>query len=113
MLGLFLLAGLSGCATTPQHRVSLTGNIMVDGPNMIANGPAKNKVLWQYRTAAAAMRQGKFDMAKSLLDDALLTLGGIYGPDREARKARGYFHEESTKTFIGEPYERAMAYFYR
>lgn len=113
-LGLLIAClSLVGCATTPQNRVALTGDIMVDGPMMIAEGPPRDKVLWQYRTAAAAMRQGKFDMAKSLLDDALLTLGGIYGPDREARKARGYFHSESKKTFIGEPYERAMAYFYR
>jgi len=103
----------SGCATTPQHHVALTGYILVDGPKMIAEGPPRDKVLWQYRTAAAAMRQGKFDLAKPLLDDALLTLGGIFGKDAEARKARGYFSKEERKTFIGEPYERAMAYFYR
>src|SRR5436190_22438786 len=102
----------SGCATTPKHQVPLTGDIMADGPKMIAEGPPRDKVLWQYRTAAAAMRQGKFDVAKPLLDDALLTLQGIYGKDPEARKARGYFNAESKKTFIGEPYERAMAYFY-
>ncbi len=113
-LGLIVpLLWLTGCATTPEHRVALTGNIMVDGPKMIAEGPARDKVLWQYRTAAAAMRQGKFDVAKPLLDDALLTLGGIFGKDAEARKARGYFSREARKTFIGEPYERAMAYFYR
>lgn len=107
----FLL--LTGCASTPKHQVPLTGNILVDGPNMIAEGPPKDKVLWQYRTAAAAMRQGQFDVAKPLLDDALLTLQGIYGKDPEARKARGYFSREARKSFIGEPYERAMAYFYR
>lgn len=110
---LFTAVLFVGCATTPKHEVVLTGNIMEDGPAMIAEGPAKDKVLWQYRTAAAAMRQGKFEMARSLLDDALLTLRGIYGPDSEARKSRGYFHKEARKTFIGEPYERAMAYFYR
>jgi len=109
-LAIFLF---TGCATTPKHQVAMTGNIMVDGPNMIAEGPSKDKVLWQYRTAAAAMRQGQFDVAKPLLDDALLTLGGVYGKDAEARKARGYFSREARKTFIGEPYERAMAYFYR
>lgn len=102
---------LSGCATT--QRYVLTGNIMVDGPNMIAHGPAKDKVLWEYRTAAAAMRQGRYDLAKQYLDDALTTLQGIYGPDPNARKARGYFHGEAKKTFIGEPYERSMAYIYR
>lgn len=86
---------------------------MVDGPNAIERGPAKDKVLWQYRTAAAAMRRGEYDIAKRYLDDALLTFGGIYGKDKSARQARSYFHEESKKTFIGEPYERAMAYYYR
>jgi tetratricopeptide (TPR) repeat protein len=104
----------AGCASTPRKPpLVLTGDIMVDGPNAIQNGPPRDKVLWQYRTAAAAMRQGKFDMAKADLDDALTTLQGIYGPDPNARKARGYFHAESKKTFIGEPYERAMAYIYR
>jgi len=91
----------------------LTGDIMVDGPNAIEHGPRRDKVLWEYRTAAAAMRQGKFDLAKQYLDDALTTLQGIYGPDPDARKARGYFHAEAKKTFIGEPYERSMAYIYR
>ncbi len=100
-----------GCATT--HEVILTGDIMVDGPNAIATGPPRDRVLWQYRTAAEAMRQAKFDLAKNYLDDALRTLQGIYGPDPGARQARSYFHAEAKKTFIGEPYERAMAYFYR
>ena len=56
---------------------------------------------------------GKFEVAKPLLDDALLTVRGIYGKDPDARKARGYFTKEERKTFIGEPYERVMAYYYR
>ena len=79
----------------------LTGDIMVDGPNAIENGPAKDKVLWQDRTAVAAMRRGQIDLAKRYLDDVLLTFGGIYGYNKSARQARGYFHEESKKTFIG------------
>jgi hypothetical protein len=111
-----LLAALlivAGCATTTKHQVALTGDILVDAPNAIANGPPRDRVLWQYRLAAAAMRQGKFDVAKQNLDDALLTLGGIYGKDADAKKARSYFHAEAKKTFIGEPYERSMAYIYR
>ena len=91
----------------------MTGDIMVDGPRMIAEGPPRDKVLWQYRTASAAIRRGQFDAAKPLLDDALAMLGGVYGKDAEARKARGLFNKEARKTFIGEPYERSMAYFYR
>jgi hypothetical protein len=107
------VALLSGCASAPKSQVTLTGDILVDGPNMMASGPPRDKVLWQYRTAAAAMRQGKFDVAKPLLDDALLTVGGVLGKDKEARRSRSYFSKEARKTFIGEPYERSMAYFYR
>jgi len=103
----------AGCATTEKQQPVLTGDMMVDGPNAIAHGPARDKVLWQYRTAAAAMRRGQFDVAKRYLDDSLTTLQGIYGPDPNARKSRGYFHAEAKKTFIGEPYERSMAYIYR
>jgi hypothetical protein len=111
--GLALLL-LAGCASTPPPpKIPLTGDILVDGPRMIAEGPAKDRVLWQYRTAAAAMRRAQFEVAKPLLDDALLTLGGVYGKDAEARKSRSYFSKEARKTFIGEPYERSMAYFYR
>jgi hypothetical protein len=109
-----LVFALAGCASTPPaHQVVITGNIMVDGPNAIAQGPPRDKVLWQYRTAAAAMRQGKFSLAKEYLDDALTTLQGIYGKSTDAKKARSYFHAEAKKTFIGEPYERSMAYIYR
>ena len=101
---------LAGCVSEPK--VHLTGNILVDGPAMITNGPPKDRVMWQYRTAAAAMRHGEYSYAKELLDDALLTTGGA-SQDGSAKLARSYFHPESTKTFIGEPYERVMAYYYR
>ncbi|HTL59766.1 MAG TPA: tetratricopeptide repeat protein [Candidatus Limnocylindrales bacterium] len=105
---------LLGCAsTTSKQTLKLTGDINVDATNAIAHGPPRDKVLWQYRLATAAMREGKFDVARQNLDDALTTLRGIYGPDPNAKKARGYFHAEAKKTFIGEPYERSMAYIYR
>src|ERR1044071_9500406 len=105
---------LGGCATKePKKAVVLTGNIMVDGPEAIQHGPPRDKVLWEYRTAASAMRQGKFELAQQYLQEALTTLQGVYGPDPNAKKARGYFHAEAKKTFIGEPYERSMAYIYR
>jgi hypothetical protein len=104
----------AGCSSAPEKpKLVLTGNVLVDGPNAIANGPPRDKVLWQYRTAAAAMRQGQYVLAKQCLDDALVTLQGIYSGDPSGKKARGYFSAEAKKNFIGEPYERAMAYIYR
>ena len=104
---------LAGCASDQHPRIQLTGDPLVDGENAIANGPERDKVLWQYRTGLAAMRRGQYDLAKRYLDDAILRISNLYGKDESARKARGYFQAEAKKTFIGEPYERSMAYFYR
>ncbi len=116
-----LLAGLlcvplwfTGCATVDQGPpILLTGDILVDGPNAIAHGHARDKVLWEYRTAVGAMRAGNYGLAKGYLDDALTAIGGVYGKDATAKEARSYFHGEEKKKFIGEPYERVMAYYYR
>ena len=102
---------IAGCESLPKPP-PLTGNIMIDGPMMITNGPPQDKVLWEYRTAAGAMYLGEYDYAKRLLDSALLTAGGV-STDESAKRARSYFHPESSTTFIGEPYERVMAYYYR
>src|SRR5206468_6824815 len=40
-------------------------------------------------------------------------ISNIMGKDPSARRARSYFSAEAKKTFIGEPYERVMAYYYR
>ncbi|MBI2946103.1 MAG: hypothetical protein HYY23_00515 [Verrucomicrobia bacterium] len=109
----FALFAASGCATPQKSSWVRTGDPIVDGHAAIAQGPAKDKVLWQYRTALEALRRGQFVEAKTLLDDALLTIGSISAGDKEAKKSRGYFSEEARKTFRGEPYERVMAYFYR
>jgi tetratricopeptide (TPR) repeat protein len=112
---LFLGAVLfgAGCATTTRYSFPLTGDPLVDAPRAIVEGPERDRVLWQYRGALAAMRAGDYEQARVWLDDALLTIGGIFGPDPDARRARGYFREEAKKTFIGEPYERVMAWYYR
>lgn len=113
--GWVVLAGLvvCGCQSTRRPALPMTGDPLVDGKTYIAQGPEEDRVLWQYRTAHAAMTRGEFTLARDLLDDALLRLGAVATGDRRAKQARGYFHEESTKIFIGEPYERAMAWYYR
>jgi tetratricopeptide (TPR) repeat protein len=109
-LGQLLLAG---CATDQHELPPLTGDPFVDGENAIQHGPPRDQVLWQYRTALTAMRRGQYDLAKRYLDDAIARISNIYGVDKDAKKSRGYFRQESKKTFIGEPYERVMAYYYR
>lgn len=107
---------LAGCATTGSvsHQSFVpTGDPLVDGRAAIEAGPEKDRVLWQYRTGLTLMRRGEFGEAERLFDDALLRVGGVLQGDKSAKKARGYFNEEAKKTFLGEPYERVMAYFYR
>ncbi len=105
----------AGCETAPSHPpVPITGDPVVDGNAQLAVAPAKDRALWEYRIAAAALRRNQFDEAKAKLDDALAVAAANYGQvNSEAAKSRRMFRNESDKPFIGEPYERVMASFYR
>jgi hypothetical protein len=112
-VGLCLLLA-AGCASTGRYSLPpLTGDPLVDGQNAITQGPPKDRVLWEYRTAVVALRRGLYEEAKQWLDPALARVEGSLGDDKSAQKSRRMFGSESSKTFIGEPYERVMAYFYR
>jgi hypothetical protein len=115
-LGLLTLTGCVGMDDMPVARppVRMTGNPVVDGNAQLAAAPERDRVLWEYRVAAAALREGKYDEARAKLDDAIRRMGGVIsGPDYAARRARSLFTAENQKTFIGEPYERVMAFYYR
>lgn len=75
--------------------------------------PEEDRVRNQLRAGLAALEAGHDDLAAGLFDDALLTIEAIYGGDERAEAARGMFSAEDRKIFRGEPYERAMAYYYR
>lgn len=108
------VAGLAvGCASQSHVKVHTTGDPIADGRASMHSAPAKDKVLWQYRIAASAMRLGRYEDAKLELDGALMRINGIMGPDKTAEEARSMFKAEAKKTFIGEPYERVMANYYR
>jgi hypothetical protein len=108
------LLTFAGCAMAPERPpVVYTGDPVIDGQAELTAAPVKDRVLWDYRIAAAALRTGRFDEAKSRLDDAINRMGGLIVNDEAAKKARSLFGAESEKTFIGEPYERVMAYYYR
>src|SRR4051812_5792486 len=108
------IALLCGCATEPARPPILrTRDPIIYGHAALARAPAQDRVLWDYRLAASALRLGNLAEAKAKLDDAITRIGGIRANDETAKKARGYFSPERDKTFIGEPYERVMAYYYR
>lgn len=106
----------SGCVGPARTPLPLpTGDPVIDGRARISAAPFQDRVLWQYRIASAAMRRGDFDEAARLFDEALTTTAGILADagSGDAARARRMFRSESEKSFVGEPYERAMASFYR
>jgi tetratricopeptide (TPR) repeat protein len=108
------MLALAGCATVPQRPdIRYTGDPVIDGNAELAAARPQDRVLWDYRIAAAALRVGNFAEAKAKLDDAILNMGGIIANSEDAKRARSLFSGENAKLFIGEPYERVMAYYYR
>jgi hypothetical protein len=65
------------------------------------------------RLGLAAMERQKFALARRAFDEAIARVEEIYADDANARKARSVFNAEAVKDFKGEPYERAMLYYYR
>lgn len=76
-------------------------------------GGERNAVLNFERLGLVAMEQGLWADAEAAFDGALLRIEAIYAKNKQAEAARSVFHNEANKDFKGEPYERAMAYYYR
>lgn len=76
-------------------------------------GGERNAVLNLSRLGLAAMELGQYRSAERAFDAALLRIEAVYAKNKTAEAARSLFHKESNKDWKGEPYERAMAYYYR
>jgi len=112
ILGLALGAGCTSAPPGPRGAGG-SGEGSTAADRRVPAIPERDRVLIDYRLAATALRTGEYDEAKVKLDDAIARIGGIISNDADAARARTLFSAESTKTFIGEPYERVMAYYYR
>jgi len=73
----------------------------------------RNRVLNSMVLGLAALQAGDHDLARSAFDDALNRIESTHGQTAQAQHARQLWYEEGCKDFKGEPYERAMAYYYR
>ncbi|MDX1803177.1 MAG: hypothetical protein R3292_03795 [Alcanivorax sp.] len=73
----------------------------------------RNEVLNLMEIGAQAFKQGELDSARRALDKAIENIESVYADNEAARKARSLWYEEGEKDFKGEPYERAMAFYYR
>ncbi len=73
----------------------------------------RNFVLNHMKGGLAAMEIEADAVAAESFDSALLSIESVYAENENAEKARSVWYEEGRKDFKGEPYERAMAYYYR
>lgn len=73
----------------------------------------RNAVLNFNHLGLAAMETGQWDIAKKSFDQAIQRIDSIYADDENARQAKSIWNKEKVKDWKGEPYERAMAYYYR
>jgi len=79
----------------------------------LKSAPAKDATLHTLQAGVAAMAEGKTAEATELFDGALASIEGMFANTEGAAKARSLWYEEGAKDYKGEPYERAMAYYYR
>lgn len=120
----FLL--VAGCASSPTEYeiVQVPESVMTaylqDKPSLlhyhyrrILLEGRRNLVLNHMRAGLAAMELQEFGLAEESFDIALLNIESVYTDDKNAARARSLWYAEGRKDFKGEPYERAMAYYYR
>jgi len=96
---------LSACVTTTGPGGS--------GGRRDASLANRDFVLHRMETASKAMKANRKSEAALALDETISSIESVFGFDEAAAKARSTWHEEGCKVFKGEPYERAMAYYYR
>lgn len=121
-----LVLALAGCTSTgPAQYQPLALNTQEQ--DAVADKPAylqplyrklfqegkRNEVLNRMEIGTAAFYRGDLDLARENFDAALETIETVYADNEAATQARSLWHEEGRKDFKGEPYERAMAYYYR
>jgi len=108
LLGLALLPPRAAAQPAPELPASLRA--LAD---KLAKEGEQNRVLNQMQLGLAALNAGAIDIARPAFDDVLTQIEKTHAGTEQAAKARSLWYEEGSKIFKGEPYERAMAYYYR
>jgi len=116
VIGLGLL--LQACAAVGEPPVSQAAldTYLEDKPEpvrilyaRVLLGGRRGLVLNHMHAGLAAMDMGEFELAEQSFDEAIRGIEAVYANDPGAARARSLWHEEGTKDFKGEPYERVMA----
>jgi hypothetical protein len=99
---------LALCALAPAAHADLAAE-----KAKLGAAPAKDAPLYTLQAGLAAFAEGHQDQSAELFDSALTGIESMYANTENAARARSLWYEEGAKEFKGEPYERAMAYYYR
>lgn len=79
----------------------------------LASEGERNRVLNQMEIATRQFWAGAREDAAPAFDACIRDIETVFLNDPSVTKARSLWYEEGAKTFKGEPYERAMVYYYR
>lgn len=79
----------------------------------LKSAPAKDATLFTMQAGLAALSENRLPEARAQFDAALDVIEGMFADTQAAANARSLWYEEGAKEFKGEPYERAMAFYYR
>ncbi|MBF0205131.1 MAG: hypothetical protein HQK67_12710, partial [Desulfamplus sp.] len=125
LLCIILIFNLLSCASRQTFKpTKIESNKMKaflsDKPDALKNSYQKlleegtrNEVLNNMQIGSDALQTGNIANAISAFDQAINGITKIYANNETAKKARTLWYEEQMKDFKGEPYERAMAFYYR
>lgn len=115
-----LLLSILATPTGLTCQATARGSACADFPDVLKPGcirrvqeGKRNWVLNSMALGLDALQLGLIDLSARCFDDALLGIEQVYAQSEQAAKARGMWKNEGSKDFKGEPYERAMAYYYR
>lgn len=80
---------------------------------VLASAPAKDRTLHRLQAGLLALKENNLAAAAGHFDEAIESIESVFSSAEGAAQARSLWYEEGAKDFKGEPYERAMAYYYR
>lgn len=96
-----------------NENMNIRPDILMPSFKRLLDEGDKNRVLNLERLGLDAYQLNYRDIAKDSFDKALLGIEKVYANSENAARARSLWYEEGSKDFKGEPYERALAYYYR
>lgn len=102
------LAGILLALATPLARADYASELA-----RVKSAPAKDQPLYAMQAGLAAVAEGKTAEAANVFDNVLTGIENMFANTENAAHARSLWYAEGAKDFKGEPYERAMAFYYR